>query len=84
MRKKKEITQKLVGNNNLIESVKLYIILTKQKDIKKNKKQYELYEQFKTLNPKYSERIMKPKEHILKVDSSDIIYSSKYNFLGIF
>ena len=76
--------QELVGQNNLIESLKLYIILTKQKDVEKIKKQYELYEQFKTLNPKYFELILTPKEHILKVNSSDIIYSSRYNYLGLF
>jgi hypothetical protein len=81
---KKEVKQKLVRNKNLIEFVKLYIILTKQKDNKKLEKQYDLYEQFKTLNPKYSELKMTPIEHKLKVDLSDIIYSSKYNFLGLF
>ena len=54
MNGKKEMKNKLVRNNELIESVKLYIILTKKIDIEKIKKQYELYEQFNTLNPKYS------------------------------
>ena len=91
MNRKKEMKQKLVSNNELIESLKLYIILLKQRDnllrqdnIEKIKEQYELYDHFKTLNSKYSELMGKSKEHILKVDSSDIIYSNKYNFLGLF
>ena len=36
-------------------------------------------EQYETLNPRYSENIIPLKQAKLKVDASDIIYSSKYN-----
>jgi len=77
--------QKLVRKNDLIDSSGLYIILLKhdskqeKRDIEEVKKQYKLYELYKILNPKYSENIIPLKEAKLKVDSSDIIFSSKYN-----
>ena len=68
---------------DLIEFTGLYIIILlkfsstqRHKDIDEATKQYELY---KNLNPRYSENIIPLKEGKLKVDSSDIIYSLKYN-----
>ena len=84
---KKEMEQKLVKENDPIEFSELFIILLKhsskqeQKDIEKINKQHEIYEQYKNLNPKYSENIIPLKEAKLKVDSSDIIYSSNYNIV---
>ena len=81
----KIMVQKLVKENDPIEFLELFVILLKhsskqeQKDIEKVNKQHEIYEQYKNLNPKYSENIIPLKEAKLKVDSSDIIYSSKYN-----
>jgi hypothetical protein len=62
-------------------SVLLIILLKKssapkQIDNKVGIKQYELYN---TFNPRFFEIIIPLKEAKLKVDSSDIIYSSKYN-----
>ena len=77
--------QKLVKKDELIKSLGQYIFLLRQdskrdkSDIEGARKQYKLYELYKTLNPKYSENIFSLKDAKLKVDSSDIIYSSKYN-----
>ena len=85
MNVKKKMEQKLVKKNDLIESLGLYINLfkhdstQKQGDIEEAKKQYKLYELYKTVNPRYSENIIPLKEAKLNVDSSDIIFSSKYN-----
>ena len=83
----KKIKQKFVKENDPIEFSELYIciillkqrVTQRQKDIEEVKKQYELYELYKNLNPKYSENFIPLKEAKLKVDSSDMIYSSKYN-----
>ncbi|MHA2399965.1 MAG: hypothetical protein ACXADU_13900 [Promethearchaeota archaeon] len=77
--------QKLVKKNDLIEFSNLYFFLIKydskqeQKDIKQIKKQYELYQQYKTLNPKYTESITILKDAKITVESSDIIHSSNFN-----
>ncbi len=82
MNVKKKIEGKLGRENDSIEFWELFIIILKlsftrrKKDIEEAKKQYELY---KNLNPKYFENVITLKEAKLKVDSSDIIYSSKYN-----
>ncbi|MFW9876341.1 MAG: hypothetical protein ACFFG0_24870 [Candidatus Thorarchaeota archaeon] len=83
--------QKLVKKNDLMESLELDIILLKynlrlehfkqkQRDIEEARKEHELYELYKTFNPRYSENIIPLKEAKHKVDSSDVIYSSRYNF----
>jgi hypothetical protein len=70
---------------SVIKENKLYVILlsdslnSEQKHIQEVKNQYRLYELYKNLNPKYSEEIIPLNEAILKVDSSDIVYSSKFN-----
>ena len=79
---KKKIEGTLVKESDSIEFSELFIVILKlrvthrQKDIEETKKQYKQYE---TLNPRYSEKIIPLKQAKLKVDASDIIYSSKYN-----
>ena len=78
---------KVVKEDNPIELSALFIIILKpssiqrQKNIEEAQKQYKLYKLYKNLNPKYFENIISLKRAKLKVDSSDIIYSSKYNFI---
>lgn len=79
--------QRLVEKNNLDNFFDLYIIFIKRhsrreiKDINEIKKQYD---QLISLNPKYPEHLIPLKQAILKVQSSDIIYSSKYNFFSTY
>ena len=67
------------------ENEDLYVILLKyrsnykQESIEEAKKKYKLYELYKDLNPKYSEEIVPLDEAKLKIHSSDIVYSSKFN-----
>ncbi|MFX1425613.1 MAG: hypothetical protein ACFFBE_04115 [Promethearchaeota archaeon] len=74
--------KKKIEENDQIKFLHLYIILwnysptKRQKDIEEAQRQYELY---KDLNPRYFENIITLKEAKLKVDSSDIMYNSKYN-----
>lgn len=85
MNGKKEMGQELVRNNEFSE---LYIILKTYNDkrekikIEESQKQYELYELYENLNPRYSEAIIPPKEAKERIASSDIIYSSKYNIFS--
>ena len=82
LKKNVSVKKKLVKENDHVKFSGLIIILLSkyptlgQKDIKEAQKQYELY---KTLNPRYSEIVIPLKEAKLKVDSSDLIYSSNYN-----
>jgi len=82
--------QKLVKENDPIKFSEPSIIILKliatleQKDIEKVNKQYELYELYKNLNPKYSENIITLKETKLKIDSSDISFSSKFNIFKFY
>jgi len=75
-------------NLECFENEDLYVILLKyrstlkQESIEEAEKQYELYELYKDLNPKYSEEIMLLNEAKLKIDSSDIVNSSKYNIFS--
>ncbi|MHA2281893.1 MAG: hypothetical protein ACXAC5_13705 [Promethearchaeota archaeon] len=76
-----------VKENDPIEFSGFLLILLKkkstqrQKDIGEAKNQDELY---KTLNPKYFENIISLEEAKLKVNSSDIIYSTKYNISSFY
>jgi len=85
---KKEL--KLVKENDPIEFSEPIIIILKpiatleQKDIERVNKQYELYKLYKNLNPKYSENIITLKETKLKIDSSDISFSSKFNIFKFY
>jgi hypothetical protein len=82
---RKKMGQEPAKEEDLIGYLELYTIFSKhdskqeKRDIEEFNKQLELYELFKTLNPRYFENIVPLKEAKLKVDSSDIIYSSKYN-----
>jgi len=50
-------------------------------NIEKAKEQFELYEKYKYLNPRYFEIISPLKEAKLKIDSSEIFYNSHFNIL---
>jgi hypothetical protein len=82
MSEKKIIGQELIRVN---ESIDLYVILMayfhKQErlDTNETKKQYELHELYKNMKSKYSEVAIPLKYAKLKIDSLDIIHSSKYN-----
>jgi len=56
---------------------------TRKKDIEVAKKQYELYEIYKNLNPRYFENQITLKDAKLKIESSDIIHSSKFDLFGL-
>ena len=75
-------------NLECFENEDIYVILLKyrsnlkQVSIEEGKKQYKLYELYKNLNPKYSEEIMSLNEAKLKIHSSDIVNSTKFNLFG--
>ena len=81
---------KIIGQELVKEydSVELYVILRtylnkrEQSNIEETIKQHELYERYKNLNPRYSEVAIPLKEAKKEIDSSDIIYSSKYNIFS--
>jgi len=85
MNGKKNLESNIIEENNPFEIKALYVILLnyrsslEQKDVKEAKNQHSLYELYKNLNPKYFEEIILLKEATLKVYSSDIVYSSKFN-----
>jgi hypothetical protein len=81
---KKKNIQKLVEKNRLNKFLELYIIFIKHDPIQKKKDIKNQYEQYISLDPKYPENIILLKQAILKVDSSDIIYSSRYNVFSAF
>lgn len=56
----------------------------KQNNVEKANQQFELYELYKDLNPRYFEILSPLKEAKLKIESSDILYSSQSNFLTPF
>ncbi len=75
--------------DTLVELEELFIVLlkkvskTKEKDIEV-KKQYELYEIYKNINPRYFENQITLKDAKLKIESSDIIHSSNFNLFGYY
>ena len=81
--------QVIQKKQNLVELEELFILLikkvskTKEKDIEV-KKQYELYKIYKNLNPRYFENKITLKDSKLKIESSDIIHSSKFNLFGYY
>ena len=75
-------------NMECFENEEIYVILLKhssnlkQNSVEEAKNQHKLYELYKDLNPKYSEELIPLNEAKLKIDSSDIVYSSKYNIFS--
>ena len=67
---KNKLKQVIVNKDSLIELDELHIILLEktstgeQKDIEQIKKQFELYELYKNLNPRYFEEVIPLKEAI--------------------
>ena len=90
MKKYLFVKKKEVKDRGPVKISGLFIILMrqnspqKQNDIKKVNQQFELYELYKILNPRYFEIVSSLKEAKIKIDSSDIPYSSQYNFLTPF
>ena len=82
--------QVIVNKDSLIELDELHIILLEktstgeQKDIEQIKKQFELYELYKNLNPRYFEEGIPLKEALQKPYTSDIIFSSKFDIFRVF
>jgi len=82
--------QVTVKEDSLIELEDLYIILLKktskseQKDIDEAKKQNELNELYKNLNPRYFEEGIPLKEALQKPYTSDIIFSSKFDIFRVY
>ena len=81
----KNLECNVIEENKPSEIEELYVILlnhsssSEHEYLEEARNQYKLYELFKNLNPKYSEEIIPLKEATLKVYSSDIVYSSKFN-----
>ena len=79
--------QALVKKDVPVEIEELHVILMKkvskreQEDIEEAKKQNELY---KNLNPRYFEKRISLKEAKTKIESSDIIFSSKFDIFGAY
>ena len=75
-------------NLECFEKKELYVILlnhsssSEQKHFEEARNHSKLYELYKNLNPKYSEEIILLNEAKLKIDSSDIVNSSKYNIFS--
>jgi len=87
---KSKLKQVTVKEDSRIELEDLHIILLKktskleQKDINEAKKQNELYELYKNLNPKYFEEAIPIKEALKNLDTSDNVFSSRFKIDRIF
>lgn len=87
---KNKLKQVIVNKDSLIELDELHIILLEktstgeQKDIEQIKKQFELYELYKNLNPRYFEEVIPLKEAIEIPYTSDIVFSSKFNAFRVY
>ena len=79
--------QVIIDKNSNIEVEELYIILkeaSKQEDAEEDNNQYELYEFFKDLNPRYFEESVPVKDAMDRVYSSDFIYRANFDFSRMF
>ena len=86
----KKMKQVIVNKDSLIGLEKLHITLlektskVEQKDTEETKKQFELYELYKNLNPRYFEEGIPLKEAIEIPYTSDIVFSSKFNAFRVY
>ena len=79
--------QVIIDKNSNIEVEELYISLkkaTKQEVAEEGKKQYELHEFLKDLNPRYFEESIPVKDVMDRVYSSDFIFRANFNFSRMF
>ena len=85
----KKMKQVIVNKDSLIGLEELHIILLEktkeeQEDIELTKKQIELYEIYKNLNPGYFEEVIPLKEAREIPYTSDIVFSSKFNAFRVY
>lgn len=79
--------QVIIDKNSNVEVEDLYIILkktSKQEDAEEVNEQYELYEFFKDLNPRYFEESIPVKDAMDRVYSSDIKFRTNFDFSRMF
>jgi len=79
--------QVIIDKNSNVEVEDLYIILkktSKQEDAEEVNEQYELYEFFKDLNPRYFEESIPVKDVMDRVYSSDIKFRTNFDFSRMF
>jgi hypothetical protein len=87
---KSKMKQVIVNKDSLVGHEELHIILLKkaskeeQTDAELIKKQIELYELYKNLNPRYSDEVIPIKEAREIPHTSDIVFSSKYNAFRVY
>lgn len=87
---KKKMKQVMVNKDSLIGLEELHKILlektskAEQEDSELTKKQVELYELYKDLNPRYIEEAIPLKEAIEIPYTSDIVFSSKFNAFRVY
>ncbi|MFX1479785.1 MAG: hypothetical protein ACFFCI_16805 [Promethearchaeota archaeon] len=90
MKKIMVVKKKNVKEKNPIKISGIIIFLLKQNstqkqiNVEKANQQFELYELYKDLNPRYIEILSPLKKAKLKIESSDILYNSQSNFLTPF
>jgi len=86
-KRRKKMGQVIEKKENHAELEELFIFLLKKVSKRREedievKKQYELYNIYKNLNPRYFENQITLKDSKLKIQSSDIIQSSKFCLFG--
>jgi hypothetical protein len=80
------VTQIIAREGPLVEIEELYIILREklqqeEKSFEDMEKQYHLFE---NLNPRFQEGIIPIEDARLKIESSDIVYSTRWNIFRAF